>query len=127
MKPVARCLSLVTACVILQSAAPAFAAAVISVNFVGGQTDPGFGGAGAAFVTGTAGFEPVGNWNNMQPNTVSSPAPIVNSAGSSAASVVYSSNNTWAATNSTPADGTNAALMNGYLDNFHAGGQSITV
>ncbi len=97
----------------------------ISANFEGGQLNPCCGGGGTAHVTGTAGFDPVANWNNFPSNTGSGLALIDENGGASGATITYSVNNNWAATNSAPGDGANGDLMSGYLDNF--GGQSITV
>jgi len=97
--------------------------AVISTNFVGGQTDPGSGGPGAASVSGEAGVVPSINWNNIASNTASNLA-LNDSAGNVAANVTFSVNNTWAAVTNVPADD-NGRMMNGYLDNFQ--NQTVTV
>ena len=52
---------------------------------------------------------------------------VTDSAGTAAASLAYSAPNNWAATGTTPAGGSDAALMNGYLDNFQNSGNSITI
>lgn len=101
---------------------PSADAAVISVNFVGGQ---GTGGPGAGTVTAPAGAVLVGNWNNATGPSGNLANPIMDVGGVGAANVNYNSPNTWAATNVTPPGGGSATMMSGYLDNF--GGQTITV
>lgn len=98
-------------------------AAVISVNFVGGQG--GSGGGGAGTVTTTAGAVQVGNWNNAIGATGNLPNPINDVGAVAATNVNWNSPNTWAATGATPGGGGSATMMSGYLDNF--GGQTITV
>src|SRR3954471_19959241 len=90
--------------------------ATIGVNFVGGQ--PG----GAASVTGTAGFVPQANWNNEAPAAQTTAVSVVDSTGAAAGSLTYTAPNNWAATGTAPGGGTNADLMNGYLDNFQNAG-----
>jgi hypothetical protein len=97
--------------------------AVISVNFAGGQTDPGSGGPGAASVSGEAGVVPSVNWNNITSNSASN-LPLNDSTGNVAGNVTFSVNNTWAAVTNVPADD-NGRMMNGYLDNFQ--NQTLTV
>src|SRR5947199_339430 len=101
---------------------------VISVNFVGGQsggTAPDLA-KGGANVAGTAGATSAPNWNNKGPSQQTTAVTIVNSVGAPAASLAYTAPANWAASPTSPAGGTNAALMSGYLDNLQNGG-SITV
>jgi len=103
-------------------------AASVSVNFVGGQSgsvspDTTKGGAN---VTGIAGAVPAGNWNNEGPSQQTTAVGIMDSTGANAASLAYTAPNNWAAVGAAPGGGTNADLMNGYLDNLQNGG-SITV
>jgi hypothetical protein len=95
-------------------------AQVISVNVVGGQTDPGSGGAGAASVGAgnVAGVARVANWNDLIGDDEINRS-VVDSTGAAAAVVNWSVNNTWAATGTTPAT-PDARMMNGYLDNLHS-------
>lgn len=93
---------------------------IISVNFEGGQN-----GNGAAKVTGTAGYDPAPNWNNLASNAGTGISLINDTGAASGATVTYSVTNNWAATNTAPGDGANGDLMSGYLDNF--GGSTITV
>ncbi|MGI9243527.1 MAG: lamin tail domain-containing protein, partial [Verrucomicrobiales bacterium] len=104
--------------------APA-SAGTISINFEGGQQNQCCGGGGSAEVTGTAGFAAAANWNNFPGNSGSGLALFDDSGSESGATVSYSVNNNWAATNVAPGDGANADMMSGYLDNF--GGQTISV
>src|SRR5947209_404082 len=101
---------------------------IISVNFVGGQSGTTAADVtkGGANVTGMAGATAANSWNNEGPSQQTTPVSIVNAAGAPAAALAYTAPANWAASPTSPAGGTNAALMNGYLDNFQAGG-SITV
>lgn len=99
-------------------------AITLSVNFVGGQGLNGTGG-GSAAVTGVAGAVPVGNWNNAQPASGSILNPLDSNGGVAAASVAWTSPNTFAATGAAPGGGGSADMMSGYLDNF--GGNTSTV
>jgi hypothetical protein len=115
--------SFLFAAVLLVIAPPSSQAAVIGVNFVGGQGGPG----GADSVTGTAGVIPAANWNNEAPASIAAPVTIFDSTGVTSASLQYSAPNNWAATGGTPGGGSNASLMSGYLDNFQNVGSSIVV
>lgn len=102
-------------------------AAVISVNFIGGQsgnTAPDTTKGGAS-VTGTAGAVPAGNWNNQGPSQQTVAASIIDDAGVNAGSLAYTASNNWAASGNAPV-GQDASLMNGYLDNLQNAG-SITI
>lgn len=111
------------ACALATLVAGTARAATIAVNFVGGQS----GGAGAATVTGTAGAVPQANWNNEAPFQQTTAVSIVDSTGTAAASLAYTTQNNWAASSTAPGGGTNADMMNGYLDNFqNAGSISVT-
>jgi len=107
--------------------APA-SAALISVNFVGGQSGTTAADLtkGGALVTGTAGDVPGANWNNELLSQQTAPVGIIDSAGAAAALLAYTAPNNWAATATSPVGGTNAALMSGYLDNLQNSG-SISV
>jgi hypothetical protein len=100
-------------------------AGIISANFVGGQNGAG-GGGGSASVSAASlvGYVPAPNWNNLTPAT-GGPVALVNHNGAAAATVSWTSPNTWAATGAAPGGGGNADMMSGYLDNF--GGQTISV
>jgi hypothetical protein len=103
--------------------------AIVGVNFVGGQsgTTAADTTKGGALVTGTAGAVPQGNWNNELLSQQTTAIAILDSTGTPAASLAYTAPNNWAATGTAPGGGTNADLMNGYLDNFqNAGSATIT-
>ena len=104
-------------------------AAVISVNFAGGNSSSSTGGGdGQALVgAGTAGAVPVANWNDAVGTGGGggfSPLALVDDMGAAiGASVSWSTSNTW--TTSGPTGTPDQNLMKGYLDNF--GGQSFNV
>ncbi|MGI9240190.1 MAG: hypothetical protein ACR2RV_05285 [Verrucomicrobiales bacterium] len=97
---------------------------IVSINIAGGNEDaPGTGDpppAGQGIVTGAAGIGQFENWNNAI--GTSGDIPLINSTGvPSGASVTWVTNNTWS-TQTADAAGTDADMMSGYLDNFHANG-----
>ena len=112
----------------LLAPAGAASAAVISVNFVGGQSGSTAADLtkGGALVTGPAGAVSASNWNNEQSSQQTTAASIADSLGTPAASLAYTAPNNWAATITAPGGGTNADLLSGYLDTFQNGG-SMTV
>jgi hypothetical protein len=103
-------------------------AALVSVNFEGGQSGTTAADLtkGGALVTGSAGLVSGGNWNNEGPSQQLTPVSVNDSLGAAAALLSYTAPNNWAALGTAPGGGTNADLMNGYLDNFQNSG-SITI
>lgn len=102
-------------------------AAVISVNFNGGQNGSnGTSTNGAGTVTTTAGAVPSINWNNLA-GASSGAVGVISDAGAAAGSVAWSSPNTWAATGSAPAGGGSATMMSGYLDIGNGASNSVSV
>ena len=101
---------------------------VISVNIAGGNENaPGTGvpaPAGQGIVTGTAGIGQLGNWSNAIGTSGTIPS-VPNSEGiATGATVTWSTNNTWS-TSTADGAGTDADMMSGYLDNFHANGSIV--
>jgi hypothetical protein len=83
----------------------------IGVNFIGDNN------GGGASVTGTAGFVPQGNWNNVAgpgANNGSSATIVSDSNVTTGASLAWTSPNLWASGVGSNQDG---ILMQGYLDN----------
>ncbi len=101
----------------LLGTAMAAQASVISVNFEGGLNGAAPNGHD---VTGTAGYVPVGNWNNASgPANSGSLLNLSNSnGGNSGASVSWSTLNLWDLANGDDLGGDND-MMSGYLDNFN--------
>jgi hypothetical protein len=100
-------------------------AAVISINFTGGDGGSGVdSGKVPASVTGVAGVQPVANWNNAAggDGTLSS---LLNSNGAAtAASVTWSSPNMWSTAAANGASPTpDANLLGGYLDTGDINGE----
>ncbi|MFP6856538.1 MAG: LamG-like jellyroll fold domain-containing protein, partial [Roseibacillus sp.] len=99
---------------------------IISVNIAGGnQNAPGVGGGGGeGIVTGNAGLGQLGNWNNAI-GTDGTLTNVVNANGvPSGASFTWVTNNTWS-TSTADGVGTDADMMSGYIDNFHANGSIV--
>ena len=87
---------------------------VISVNFDG---QAGTGNPGP--VTGVAGSIPVDNWNNSGVSALNGPLSLIDDGGSpTTATVLWSVENQWT-TNGGDNSGSDAQMMQGYLDNFH--------
>ena len=87
---------------------------VISVNFEG---QSGTGSPGP--VTEVAGAIPAGNWNNSGISTLSGPLDLVDDTGNATGAVLdWTVANQWT-TNGGDLEGSDARMMQGYLDNFH--------
>ena len=101
--------------VLLCAAANSSAQNVISMNF------DGQGGTGTPGpVTGVAGSVPVANWNNSGVSGLTGPLALVDDSGAATgASVNWTVGNQWT-TNGGDNVGTDAQMMQGYLDNFHS-------
>jgi hypothetical protein len=121
-------LGCVCAAVAAIAAASPARAAVLSVNFEGGQSGTITADLtkGGALVTGTAGAVSAANWNNEASSQQINPVQLIDNLGAAAGTLTYTAPNNWAATGAAPGGGTNADLMSGYLDNFQNGG-SISV
>ena len=81
----------------------------ISVNFEGLLDEP---------VTGEAGINQADNWNNVE-NGDTSFTGVVDSFGDpTGVSIALSSGGGWRAVDPAPGGGTDASMMNGYLNDF---------
>ena len=105
-------------------------AATVSINFLGGRGSSGTDDG--PLVTGSAGIESVGNWNNATGNWgfnggPSSLASLVDSAGlTTTASVSYSAYNTWD-DQAGDGNGSDLDMMSGFLDNMQILSGAITL
>jgi hypothetical protein len=100
-------------------------AGVISVNFEGGLNGAAPNGHD---VTGTAGYVPVGNWNNA-PGVSGTVASLNDDSGNnSGASVTWETHNLWDYATG-DGNGGDEDMMSGYLDNIGASdpGDEITI
>jgi len=105
----------------------AASAANLAINF--GADEPN--GAGSA-VTGPAGVFGTANWNNLNGASGAAAALVDGDGAATAASVEWSSPNTWSSTgrgeeNNTAPAGNDKNLMTGYLDTGDAAGPTANV
>ncbi len=94
----------------------------IGINFATGQS------GGVHNVTGTAGFVPMGNWNNVTGITGTN-LPLVNSTGAgSGATLTFTANSNWSSNINGDYTNQDQQLLNSYLDsNSSASRAQVTV
>ena len=131
--PLALAVSAVLGVACAAEAAPT--APSVAIKFGTAPEQTGTTGAAGATVTGPAGVLGTATWNNFSgPNGTAAPlnADLLGASTPTAATVTWSSNNTWSSTdrgeeNNTAPAGENKDLMAGYLDTGGVGGTGVNI